>query len=142
MPIYQTNSDLYANLTELALGTFPKQCNYCGITYKTVDEFVLATLNIHPNRSGLKQGFDDDGKVIIELFRNCRCGSTLMDVFHSRRDVSAEGSERRKQFDQLVIRLGENGVQVMEAKVVILKWIRGQDCDLGKMLKIERLAQL
>jgi hypothetical protein len=140
MPIYQSNSDLYANLTKLALGKFPKQCNYCGITYKTVDEFFITTLNIHPNRSGLKQGFDDDGEVIIELFRNCRCGSTLMDVFRNRRDMTAEGSERRKQFDQLVVRLGENGIQVMEAKAAILKWIRGQDSDLKKMLNIERLA--
>jgi hypothetical protein len=122
----------------LAHGAFPKRCNNCGTTYKTVDEFVLATLNIHPNRSGLKQGFDDDGDAIIELFRNCRCGSTLMDVFQSRRDVSAEGLDRREQFDRLVGRLVENGAQVMEAKTVILKWLRGQDSDLGKLLKVDR----
>jgi hypothetical protein len=137
-PTKQTNSQLYSNLTELAQGAFPKRCNNCGTTYKTVDEFVLATLNIHPHRSGLKQGFDDDGGAIIELFRNCTCGSTLMDVFQSRRDVTPEGLERRKNFDQLLNRLVANGVPVIEAKIVILKWLRGQDSALGKMLNIDR----
>ncbi len=137
-PSDQPNSELYANLSELAHGAFPKRCGNCGMTYKTVDDFVRATLNINPHRSGLKQGFDDDGQAIIELFRNCSCGSTLMDVFKSRRDMTKEGVKRREIFDQLVGRLVERGVQASEARTAILKWLRGQDSELVRMLDVNR----
>lgn len=138
LPTDQPNSELYANLSELAHGTFPKRCRNCGATYETVDDFVRATLNINPHRSGLKQGFDDDGQAIIELFRNCSCGSTLMDVFKSRRDMTTEGVKRRLLFDQMAERLVEKGIQATEARTAILKWLCEQDSDLAKMLGIHQ----
>lgn len=137
-PSDQSNSELYANLSELVQGSFPKRCRNCGTTYKTVDDFVQATLNINPHRSGLKQVFDDDGKAFIELFRNCSCGSTLMDFFESRRDLTTEGAKRRVIFDQLAGRLVESGVQAIEARTAILKWLRGQDSELVRMLGVDR----
>ena len=137
-PYDQSNSELYANLSELAQGSFPKRCRNCGTTYGTVDDFVQATLNINPHRSGLKQGFDDDGKEIIELFRNCSCGSTLMHLFESRRDLTTAGAKRRVLFDQLAGRLVESGVQAIEARTAVLQWLRGQDSDLVRMLGVER----
>jgi len=38
----------------------------------------------------------------------------------------------------LVVQLDENGIEVMEARDAVLKWIRGQDSDLRKMINIER----
>jgi hypothetical protein len=129
------NTELFANLSELARDTFPKRCNNCGKTYETVDDFVRSSQNIHPHRSGLKQGYDDDGGVIIELFRNCSCGSTLMDFFHSRRDASLAGVKRRNDFDKLVRQLVETGIEVAHARAEILKWLRGQDSELMKLIK-------
>ncbi|MCK9987662.1 MAG: hypothetical protein AzoDbin1_04134, partial [Azoarcus sp.] len=42
-----------------------------------------------------------DGQVIVELFRNCVCGSTLMDCFRDRRDTSEAGLRRRARFGEL-----------------------------------------
>jgi hypothetical protein len=131
----RTNTELFANLSELARDTFPKRCNNCGKTYETVDDFVRTSQNIHPQRSGLKQGYDDDGGVIIELFRNCTCGSTLMDFFHSRRDASLAGVKRRDDFARLVRQLVETGVEVTHARAEILKWLRGQESELMKLIK-------
>jgi hypothetical protein len=133
-PTNRTDTDLYANLCELAHGTFPKRCNTCGKTYETVDDFIRTSLNIHPQRSGLKQGHDDDGHAIIELFRNCTCGSTLMDCFHSRRDATLSGVKRREDFDRLVLQLVDRGIEVTHARTEILKWLRGQGSELMHMI--------
>jgi len=127
--------DLYANLKELAQGTFPKRCNNCGARYETVEDFVRATQGIKPAASGLKQGFDDDGQPIIELFRNCPCGSTLMDVFHSRRDNSAAGIKSRADFDRLLRQLVDSGVDVALARREVSQWLHGQDNHLLQLLK-------
>ena len=126
--------DLYANLRELAQGTFPKRCNNCGARYETVEDFVRATKNIQPSASGLKQGRDEDGSAIIELFRNCVCGSTLMDVFFSRRDTSETGAKGRENFDRLLRQLVASGVEVGRARTEILKWLRGQDGGLMNLI--------
>ncbi len=134
-PTYQTNADLYANLRELAQGSFPRRCNTCGRNFKTADELLRATSSIASDHSGLKQGIDDDGTVIIELFRNCSCGSTLMDFFHSRRDVTAAGAQRRHLFDSTVRKLVANGVEEVRARTEILGWLRGQGSNLKNMIE-------
>jgi hypothetical protein len=130
------NVELYHNLKELAQGTFPKRCCNCGLTYDNPDEFVRATQSVRHSASGLKQGYDDDGREIIELFRNCSCGSTLMDVFHSRRDISDEGLKVREDFDRLMRQLVNNGVEVSHARIGILKWLRGQDNELMNLIDL------
>lgn len=71
---YGIDVEFYAELQEIAANTFPKRCLACG-------------------RSGLKQSVDDGGHVIVELFRHCVCGSTLMDCFTDRRDASETGKQ-------------------------------------------------
>ncbi|QPK64364.1 hypothetical protein IVG45_05200 [Methylomonas sp. LL1] len=77
---------------------FPRQCGSCGRIYQTEAEFLQQTLGMRAGRSSLKEGEDDDGRVIVEVFRNCLCGSTMMDEFHSRRDNSVEGQRRRAEY--------------------------------------------
>jgi hypothetical protein len=77
---------------------FPRQCTNCGRTYQTEAEFLEQTQGMRGGRSSLKEAEDDDGQVIVEVFRNCLCGSTMMDEFHSRRDNSPEGQRRREEY--------------------------------------------
>jgi hypothetical protein len=133
------NSLLYANLRELAQDTFPKRCNNCGIVYESSDGFVQFTQNVRPSISGLKQGYDDDGNAIIELFRNCACGSTLMDVFYTRRDISQSGIKKRKDFDQLLQQLVRSGVKAERARLEISKWLRGHDNELMRLIDLGNL---
>ena len=77
---------------------FPRKCANCGRVYQTEAEFLEQTKGIKGGRSSLKEAEDDDGQVIVEVFRNCVCGSTMMDEFHSRRDNSPEGIKRREAY--------------------------------------------
>jgi len=81
---------------------FPRKCNNCGREYASEMDFLEQTKGSRAGRSSLKEGEDDDGQIIVEVYRNCVCGSTMMDEFHSRRDVSLEGIKRREEYDRLL----------------------------------------
>lgn len=81
--------------------TFPKKCNCCGRIYLTEAEFLQQTNDLNSGRSSLKQAEDDNGQVIVEVYRNCICGSTLMDEFQCRRDDSPEGQRKREVYASL-----------------------------------------
>jgi hypothetical protein len=96
------NSDkaLFNGLQELTIGAFPKTCASCGRVYEDLEQFLAQTLAIN-ERSGLKASVDDDEQPVVELFRNCICGSTLMDFCRSRRDESEKGQRRRETFARI-----------------------------------------
>ncbi|WP_211167388.1 hypothetical protein, partial [Aromatoleum evansii] len=117
---------LYAGLRELAAGTFPKRCSACGRKYCDADDYIAQTQRVGNGRSGLKQAVDDDGQVIVELFRNCVCGSTLMDCFRDRRDASEAGLRRRARFGELIEMLVAQGLDRERARTELLKVLRGE----------------
>jgi len=80
---------------------FPRKCNNCGREYSSEIDFLEQTKQLRTGRSSLKESEDDDGQVIVEVYRNCVCGSTMMDEFHSRRDTSPAGTKRRQEYDRL-----------------------------------------
>ena len=87
------------------------------------------------NSSGLKQSHDDDGQAIVELFRNCVCGSTLLESYRNRRDPSDKGIMRRKQFQDMVEKLTAMGCPEETARNELLKFMRGQPNDLLNLAK-------
>ena len=99
------NAVLFAGLQQLADSAFPKRCANCGREYRTAAEFLAATRPLRADTSGLKQARGDDGHAFVELFRNCVCGSTLLESFRNRRDLSEEGNMRRKRFEDMVGKL-------------------------------------
>jgi hypothetical protein len=127
--------ELYADLRALVASTFPKRCRNCGREYPTAEAFVTATAPIVAGRSGFKQSHDDDGTTIIELFRNCLCGSTLMDSFDCRRNGTAEGLKRRQRFDDLLGQLTARGLDPVRARGELLNVMRGQRSDLLALIK-------
>ncbi|HJV25579.1 MAG TPA: oxidoreductase [Aromatoleum sp.] len=126
MPPSLTDESLYAGLREIAAGAFPKQCRMCGRRYETVQDYITQTQRVGDGRSGLKQSRDDDGNVIVDLFRNCVCGSTLMDSFNDRRDNTEAGRKRRARFGELVEGLVTKGLERDVARSELLKILHGE----------------
>lgn len=124
---------LFSGLTALSASSFPKQCPTCLRKYETAEDYVRLTLSIKGN-SGLKASEDDDGSPILELFRNCHCGSTLLDFFKDRRDPP----EQRQLFGDLLEHLCERGIDRSIARQELLKVRSGQTSTLINELNKKR----
>lgn len=133
----QQNLDnhLFRNLKELSESSFPKKCNSCGEVYESSEQFVQKTADIG-GRSGLKSGQGDCGGQIVELFRNCICGSTLMECFNDRRDLSKTGLKRRELFGRLMAMLEKKGLPADLARTELLKLIHGRESHVLEQLGI------
>jgi len=130
-----TDPTLLAGLRALAESSFPKRCGNCGKVYDGVADYVTQTASISAGRTGLKQSRDDDGQTILELFRNCTCGSTLMDFFSDRRDLSSAGEQRRRRFDELIQHLSGCGLDRTVARTELLKVTHGLPSEI---LRVKR----
>ena len=122
--------ELVRGLKALAETTFPKRCRCCNRVFNDVADYVMQTEAMPNGRRSLKQSLDDDGKVIVDLFRNCPCGSTLMDSFGNRRDTTPQGEARRLRFDELMDYLVGRGLATSSARQELLKVLRGEASEL------------
>ena len=131
-----SDDTLFSGLQALAASAFPKKCSTCERTFESAEEFIKETEYIRPSVSGLKQSMDDDGSMIVELFRNCTCGSTLMDAFNNRRDMSEQGEKRRQRFSELMNYLQEEHQMELDiARKELLKVMRGEKSPLLTKIK-------
>lgn len=119
-------------LRELAESAFPKRCPTCGRTFESAAEFVAQTQPVRASHSGVKAAQDDNGVALLEIYRNCPCGSTLMDFFSERRDVSDKGLQRRQRFGELFDYLVANGMDKAIARTELLKVMRGEPSEVLK----------
>lgn len=117
-------------LRELVDATFPRTCPCCGEVYADLRDYVARTQGMSNGRASLKQSMDEDGAVIVDLFRNCHCGSTLMDSFHDRRDASPAGQARRERFIALLEHLVRAGVDERTARAELQTLMRGGHSEL------------
>lgn len=117
------DDELYQGLKALADASFPKRCQSCGRVFNDAAEFAAATGRVSAGTSGLKQSQDDDGHRIVELFRNCPCGSTLMESFGDRRADEA----RRAHFESVLVLLETRGFARNEARTALRKIMRGEN---------------
>lgn len=140
MPESRIDEEFFAGLRELADSAFPKRCGNCGREYRSAAEFLVATQPVRANSSGLKQSRDDDGRMIVDLFRNCVCGSTLLESFWNRRDLSQDGTVRRKRFQEMLDKLVAMGCRAETAHGELLKLMRGQPNDLLGLVKHKSLG--
>ena len=125
----------YSGLRPRGQSAFPKKCRNCGRVYETPDDFFAETANISPEDTGLRAFTDEDNAVVIEAYRNCICGSTLMDNFSDRRDISPTGSERRDRFDQMLNYLVQIGLNADTAHAELLKVARGGESKILAKIK-------
>ncbi|KRC00920.1 hypothetical protein [Duganella sp. Root198D2] len=117
----------FEGLQALAASAFPKHCSYCGRVFATSQDFMRQTQSVRQDITGLKQSFDDDSVAIVEAYRNCLCGSTLMDFFTDRRDVTDAGARRRELFEKLLPHLQEMGMTMAAAREHLLALLRGRE---------------
>lgn len=125
-----TNEELFSGLHELAASSFPKSCNTCGRVFNTAEEFLKETQDLPSARSCIKQAVEDDGSTLLEVFRNCTCGSTLMDEFSERRDLSEKGLKRRAIFERMLEILISKGIDFETAKAELKKAAHGRRSEL------------
>ncbi len=130
------NNDLFKGLKALSESSFPKRCANCGKIYLNVEEYVKDTESLR-NHNGLKASEEDDGSQVLEVYRNCPCGSTLMNYFQDRRDISEQGQKRRMAFERVMNYLIEQGLTLDEARAELLKLLRHEPSDLLKQKGIQ-----
>lgn len=116
---------LFDGLKALAEAAFPKKCRGCGRTFDTATQFLVETEALRQGVSGLKQSMDDDASTIVEVYRNCTCGSTLMDFFSNRRDSSEAGTHRRALFEKVMSHLETKGMTRVDGRAYLLRMMQG-----------------
>jgi len=123
---------LFKGLVALSESSFPKKCAACGKVYQSEKEFIEETERIR-GLSGLKPSEDDDGKPIVELFRNCPCGSTLLDFFQERR----QADQYREIFGELLDMLCAKGIDKQLGRKTLHKAARGETSKLIEDLGLD-----
>jgi hypothetical protein len=121
--------NLFEGLKALTQAAFPRKCRNCGRVFESMEIFLGETESIS-NLSGLKAAEDDDGGEIVELFRNCVCGSTLLELCRDRRDNSEQGAQLRDKFGVLLVELMSRGLSREVARAELLKLVNGQRSEL------------
>ena len=124
----------FAELRVLVEASFPKQCSNCGKIYQDNAEFLHETQMIKRNK-GIKSVVDDDDRNVLELYRNCSCGSTLMDIYQDRRDSSEMGIKRRQQFEALIMKLQNEGIAEHTAREELLNIVNGRGSEFLQQVK-------
>lgn len=122
--------DLYSDLKSMAETTFPKRCSTCDKVYNNVQEYINDTESLRPGVSGFEESCDDEDQPILGLYRNCSCGSTLLNFFGDRRDLSEAGIKRREKFGILLEKLKAKGIEENVARTELLKLLRGEASEL------------
>ena len=120
--------DIFKGLKALSESAFPKKCSNCGRMFETSKQYIKETEKV--SGSGLKASYDDDDTPILEVYRNCICGSTLMDFFSDRRDLSEKGLKRRAIFQKVLDILAEKGIAPPVAREELLKFMRSGESEL------------
>ncbi|WP_020482326.1 hypothetical protein [Methylomonas sp. MK1] len=127
----------FDGLRALLDSTFPKTCRSCGYVYISAEQFFIETQDMPHGRSSLRSAIEDDGLILVEVFRNCRCGSTLMDEFGCRRDQSENGVKQRLAFENMLRAMQARNISTDAARMEIIKFLQGQPNTLVAMLNIE-----
>ncbi|MBL1141693.1 MAG: oxidoreductase [Proteobacteria bacterium] len=138
----ENNDELLEGLKAIASTAFPKKCSYCGKEFKTAEQFLLETKGTASSSSGLMESIDDDDNPIVEAYRNCTCGSTLMDIFGNRRNTSEQGLKRREQFGKMLDYLIEQGLDKETARNELLKFVRGEETQRLNDFKLQDIYKL
>lgn len=132
---YSSTDNFFDGLKSIVDSAFPKTCPMCGKIYNNEQDFITETSKLN-NQTGLKQSYDDDDSPIVELYRNCSCGSTLMNFFGDRRENNEAGAKRRAKFGELLDYLvSSEGIEPIQARNELLKAIRGEKSDILKNIK-------
>lgn len=130
-----SSDNFFIGLKSIVESAFPKKCPMCEKIYNSEQDFINDTTDIN-NQTGLKQSYDDDEQPIVELYRNCSCGSTLMNFFGDRRGNDVTAEKRRIKFGELLDYLIDDGFEPTTARRELLKAIRGEKSEVLEKIKL------
>lgn len=130
MPSITSHDTWFAGLKALGQDNFPKCCCNCGRVFENAADFFQQTQAIRPEITGLKAVYDEDDGTLVEVFRNCVCGSTLLVNCVSRRDDSMAGHSRRRLFDDLLGYLVHHGIERVRARRELLLVASGERSEV------------
>jgi len=120
---------LYDQLQAMVATCFPKKCTNCGITYTDIEDFLDRTKQACSSAS-LLENFEPYERSIVDLNRNCECGSTLMVVFPERRDTSKKGNKLRDKFGESLNILVSIGFKENIARTELKKLLNGRKSNV------------
>lgn len=129
MPSITSHDAWFAGLKVLGRDNFPKRCRNCGRVFESEADYFQQTQAIRPDITGLKAVVDNEGPL-VEVFRNCVCGSTLLVSCASRRDDSATGRSRRRLFEDLLGYLARHGIERAQARRELLRVVSGERSEV------------
>jgi hypothetical protein len=124
----RSRREIYEGLVALNEEMFPKVCGRCGQVFHSVDDYLHKTRRLFSS-SGLRR-YDEPNLSFVGLYRNCRCGSTLLGMFQDRRDESELGVRRRSRFQSVLDQLVEAGWDRAIAREEVEKILAGQKSAL------------
>lgn len=110
------------SLQSLSGQSFPKTCRTCGKVYASEFQFFNETSLVPASDRTIREISDEDD-IYLEVFRNCSCGSTLMEYFSSRRDLSEKGIRKRMLFETLLMALDHQGYEREYSRSLLLEFI-------------------
>ncbi len=120
--------EIYEGLRALQADSFPKRCRCCGVVYESEKDFIRRTRRLFRN-SGLC-GETRGENLFVHLYRNCRCGSTLLEFFQNRRDQTEAGLVRREKFQRILDQLTSMGWDEAIAREEVQKILQGERSSL------------
>lgn len=130
MPSIISHDAWFAGLKALSHDNFPKRCRNCGREFASAADYFQQSQAIRPDITGLKAADDEEEGPLVEVFRNCLCGSTLLVNCASRRDHSASGHSRRRLFDELLSYLVRHGIERAQARGELLRVASGERSEV------------
>ena len=121
---------LYQGLRSLSRDSFPRKCPKCSKVFASEEDFLGKETRPVYDCSGLRQTRDECDRPMVEVFRNCTCGSTLLELFKERRDRSSAGKRMRKKFGQLLALLQSAGIDENVGRRELLRILRGEKSEI------------
>jgi hypothetical protein len=126
-------------LRVLSKTAFPRKCATCGRVYNSFEEFISESRPLE-GRSGLLEniGCPEEGDdPIVEIYRNCVCGSTLLEFAINRRDTSEHGLRRRAIFNKLLKLLVKRGLSGEVARNELLLLLQSKKSQVLENMGIQ-----
>lgn len=116
------------SLRALHADSFPKICGQCGAVFHSTEDYLRKTRRFF-NTFRVPTNPRDD-LSFVRLYRNCRCGSTLLAHVCDRRDDTEPGRRRREKFQRVLDLLVARGWDRGIAREEIQKFLLGEHSSL------------
>ena len=121
---------LAQGIRELVESSFPKPCSNCGRLFVSAEQFLSETRDLPTTHDNLIDQVEAHEQSLVDVFRNCTCGSVLMTEFSERRNLTPKGRKRRATFARMLKILEKKGVSTELAKSELIKATQGKRSEL------------